>query len=415
MLCCNDREALRLPTPSAHERHSCFDELADRISDKCRKWDLNMIENRFGPVPANSIPMWIADMDFKSPPAVTRKFSEIISWGTFSYTHCIDDFYEAVINFQARHHKVAVEREWITLSYGTVSTLHYTVQAFCQPGDSIIMNTPVYDPFAKAAERQGVKVIANSLALSNGRYQIDLAKLEEQIIANKPKVYFLCSPHNPSGRIWSQTELEAVADICLRHNVLMMVDEVHAEHIIDGEFISFLALEEHYRNNMMLMSSPNKAFNLGGLKTSYSIIPNPRIRAIFRAQLERNSITSPNMFGLWGIITAYNECDDWLAELNSYLRKNYNLLDDYFKQHLPCFKVMPMNASYLAWVNTAGSGMNATDITKQWATEAGVIVEDGSHYVSDGESYVRINIGTSHQLLKEALNRLGIWAEQHSQ
>jgi len=243
MLSCKDREAMRLPTPSADLQSSRFDELADRISDKCRKWDIKVIESRFGPVPADSIPMWIADMDFKSPPAVARKFSEIISWGTFSYTHCIDDFYEAVINFQARHHKVAVEREWITLSYGTVSTLHYTVQAFCQPGDSIIMNTPVYDPFAKAAERQGVKVVANPLALSKGRYRIDLAKLEEQIIGNKPKIYFLCSPHNPSGRIWSQAELEAVADICLRHQVLMMVDEVHAEHIIHGEFVSFLALE----------------------------------------------------------------------------------------------------------------------------------------------------------------------------
>lgn len=414
MRSCKDREALRLPTPSADLQPSRFDELADRISDKCRKWDMKVIESRFGPVPADSIPMWIADMDFKSPPAVARKFSEIISWGTFSYTHCIDDFYEAVINFQARHHKVAVEREWITLSYGTVSTLHYTVQAFCQPGDSIIMNTPVYDPFAKAAERQGVKVVANPLALSKGRYRIDLAKLEEQIIGNKPKIYFLCSPHNPSGRIWSQAELEAVADICLRHQVLMMVDEVHAEHIIHGEFVSFLALEERYRNNMMLMSSPNKAFNLGGLKTSYSIIPNPQIRSRFRARLEQNSITSPNVFGLWGIITAYNECDEWLADLNLYLRENYALLARYFRENLPDFQVMPMDASYLVWVNTKGSGMSASEVTHRWAVEAGVIIEDGSHYVSDGEEYVRINIGTSRQLLGEALQRLGKWAQQQA-
>lgn len=412
MLSCKDREALRLPTPSTDLQPSRFDELADRISDKCRKWDMKVIESRFGPVPADSIPMWIADMDFKSPPAVARKFSEIISWGTFSYTHCIDDFYEAVINFQARHHKVAVEREWITLSYGTVSTLHYTVQAFCQPGDSIIMNTPVYDPFAKAAERQGVKVVANPLALSKGRYRIDLAKLEEQIIGNKPKIYFLCSPHNPSGRIWSQAELEAVAEICLRHQVLMMVDEVHAEHIIHGEFVSFLALEERYRNNMMLMSSPNKAFNLGGLKTSYSIIPNPQIRSRFKARLEQNSITSPNVFGLWGIITAYNECDEWLAELNLYLRENYALLARYFRENLPDFQVMPMDASYLVWVNTKGSGMSASEVTRRWAVEAGVIIEDGSHYVSDGEEYVRINIGTSRQLLGEALQRLGKLMQQ---
>jgi len=403
---------MRLPTPSADLQSSRFDELADRISDKCRKWDMKVIESRFGPVPADSIPMWIADMDFKSPPAVARKFSEIISWGTFSYTHCIDDFYEAVINFQARHHKVAVEREWITLSYGTVSTLHYTVQAFCQPGDSIIMNTPVYDPFAKAAERQGVKVVANPLTLSKGRYRIDLAKLEEQIIGNKPKIYFLCSPHNPSGRIWSQAELEAVAEICLRHQVLMMVDEVHAEHIIHGEFVSFLALEERYRNNMMLMSSPNKAFNLGGLKTSYSIIPHPQIRSRFRARLEQNSITSPNVFGLWGIITAYNECDEWLTELNLYLRENYTLLARYFRENLSDFQVMPMDASYLVWVNTKGSGMSASEVTHRWAVEAGVIIEDGSHYVSDGEEYVRINIGTSRQLLGEALQRLGKWAQQ---
>ena len=414
MLSCKDREALRLPTPSADLQPSRFDELADRISDKCRKWDMKVIESRFGPVPADSIPMWIADMDFKSPLAVARKFSEIISWGTFSYTHCIDDFYEAVINFQARHHKVAVEREWITLSYGTVSTLHYTVQAFCQPGDSIIMNTPVYDPFAKAAERQGVKVVANPLALNKGRYRIDLAKLEEQIISHKPKIYFLCSPHNPSGRIWSQAELEAVADICLRHQVLMMVDEVHAEHIIHGEFVSFLALEERYCNNMMLMSSPNKAFNLGGLKTSYSIIPNPQIRNRFRARLEQNSITSPNVFGLWGIITAYNECDEWLADLNLYLRENYALLARYFRENLPDFQVMPMDASYLVWVNTKGSGMSASEVTHRWAVEAGVIIEDGSHYVSDGEEYVRINIGTSRQLLGEALQRLGKWAQQQA-
>lgn len=414
MLSCKDQEALRLPTPSADLQPSRFDELADRISDKCRKWDMKVIESRFGPVPADSIPMWIADMDFKSPPAVARKFSEIISWGTFSYTHCIDDFYKAVINFQARHHRVAVEREWITLSYGTVSTLHYTVQAFCQPGDSIIMNTPVYDPFAKAAKRQGVRVVANPLALSKGRYRIDLAKLEEQIIGHKPKIYFLCSPHNPSGRIWSQGELEAVADICLRHQVLMMVDEVHAEHIIHGEFVSFLAMEERYCNNMMLMSSPNKAFNLGGLKTSYSIIPNPQIRNRFRARLEQNSITSPNVFGLWGIITAYNECDEWLADLNIYLRENYTLLARYFRENLPDFQVMPMDASYLVWVNTKGSGMSASEVTRRWAVEAGVIIEDGSHYVSDGEEYVRINIGTSRQQLGEALQRLGRWAQHQA-
>ncbi|WP_224142450.1 aminotransferase class I/II-fold pyridoxal phosphate-dependent enzyme, partial [Escherichia coli] len=173
----------------------------------------------FGAVSRDFIPMWIAYMEFKSPPEVIEGLRQIVEHGTFGYTHCFDEFYQAVIDFQAKQHNAHVEREWITLTYGTVSTLHYTIQAFCTEGDCILMNTPVYDPFAQAAERQKVRIIANPLAVKNNRYQLDFELLEDQIRQNQPKLYLFCSPHNPSGRIWSAEEIHRVSDLCQKYGV----------------------------------------------------------------------------------------------------------------------------------------------------------------------------------------------------
>jgi len=178
-----------------------FDKIIERKSDKCRKWDHQFVCSRFGAVAEDFIPLWIADMDFTSPPAVIDGFQRIVEHGTFGYTYAFNEFYDAVIGFQRDRHHVSIERDWITLNYGTVSTLHYMVQAFCQSGDSVMMSTPVYDPFAMATERQGVKVLANPLSVVDNRYQLDFSLVEDQLKLHKPKLWFFCSPHNPSGRI----------------------------------------------------------------------------------------------------------------------------------------------------------------------------------------------------------------------
>ena len=184
-----------------------FDKIIERKSDKCRKWDHAFVCSRFGDVSEGFIPLWIADMDFTSPPAVIEGFQRIVEHGTFGYTWCFDEFYDATIAFQRTRHQVEVDRSWITLTYGTVSTLHYTVQAFCTAGDSVMMNTPVYDPFAMAAQRQGVKVLANPLRVEENRYQLDFHLIEDQLKTHRPKLWFFCSPHNPSGRIWRPDEI----------------------------------------------------------------------------------------------------------------------------------------------------------------------------------------------------------------
>lgn len=383
-----------------------FDEIIERKSDRCRKWDHQYVCSRFGEVPQDFIPLWIADMDFKSPPAVIERFTQVAQHGTFGYTWCFDEFYDAVVRFQAERHQVTVQREWVTLSYGTVSTLHYLVQAFCQPGDCVMMNTPVYDPFAHGVTRQNVTVLTNPLVARDNRYHLDFDHIEAQMREHRPKVWLFCSPHNPSGRIWTAAEIKQVSDLCLQYGVLLVIDEVHAEHVLYGSFTGCLRPGCAAPENLILLTSPNKAFNLGGLKTSYSIIPDPALRAQFRRQLEKNSITSPNLFGVWGIIEAYNNSTDWLDELNNYLRGNADYLTQAVAEHFPDWQMMQPESSYLAWVNISATGRTATELTLDYARQTGVVVEDGSHYVADGEQYLRINFGTPRALLAEAVNRL---------
>ena len=383
-----------------------FDKIIERKSDKCRKWDHSFVCSRFGEIPQDFIPLWIADMDFASPPAVIDGFQRIVEHGTFGYTYCFDEFYGAVIEFQRSRHHVNVQRDWITLTYGTVSTLHYLVQAFCQAGDSVMMNTPVYDPFAMATQRQGVQVLANPLTIENNRYQLDFTLIEAQIKSEKPKLWLLCSPHNPSGRIWTRDEIRQASDLCQRYGVILVVDEVHAEHILEGAFTSCLADGCAAQDNLILLTSPNKAFNLGGLKTSYSIIPDKSLRQRFRQQLEKNSITSPNIFGVWGITLAYQHGLPWLDALNGYLRSNANYLADAIRTHFPEWKMMTPESSYLAWIDVSGSGRSATEVVNHFARNRGVIIEDGSHYVQDGERFIRINFGTQRYWLEQAIARM---------
>lgn len=378
----------------------------DRVSEKCRKWDLDIIRSKFGNVDDNFIPMWIADMDFKIPSQIEAKFMDAIKRGVFGYTYCYDEFYNAVINWQKDMHGVDVKKEEITLTYGTVSTIHYTIQAFCNEGDNIILNTPVYDPFESAAIKQGVNVIKNTLDIIDNRYYINFDRLESQIKEHKPKLMLFCTPHNPSGRIWSLEEIEKVAKLCLENDVILVADEVHAEHIHFGKFESVFKLSDDLLENIILLTSPNKGFNLGGLKTSYSIIRNEKIRNIFKSKLTQNSVTSPNVFGIIGLITAYDECRDWLAQINDYIKENFNTVENFINTKLPMLKVMKMESSYLAWVDISELNMSATELTNRLAQDVGVLVEDGSHFVQDGEKFIRLNLGTQKENICNALDRI---------
>lgn len=382
-----------------------FDEAAERIAEKARKWDRKIIEQEFGRVPDDFIPMWIADMDFKMSPEIARAFQSAIARGGLGYTYCYDEFYQAVMRWQKEMHCVDVEQEWITLSYGTVSTIHYLLQAFCTAGESVLMNTPVYAPFDDAAAKQGVRRIYNRLAVKNGRYFLDFDALEAQLKKERPRLFLFCSPHNPGGRIWSLAELSAVASLCRETDTILVADEVHCEHIHYGSFHSALKIGAEYEK-LIILASPNKGFNLGGLKTSYSIIPNVALRLKFKERLAQNSVTSPNVFGVIGLIAAYEESRAWLTEVSRYIRGNYEWFAGYVERNIPQLQIMKMEASYLLWLNIEATGLSSAEMTRLLATQAGVLVEDGRHFVQDGEGYIRLNLGTQRRRVCEAAKRM---------
>lgn len=383
-----------------------FDSMADRSLDHARKWDPTIIKQKFPKAKDGYIPMWIADMDFAAAPAIRKRLAEVAENGAYGYGYAHDGFYNAVISWQKRRHGAQVERDWITLAYGTVPTIHYLYQAFCQPNDCVLLNTPVYDPFGYAARNNGIRVIENPLIYRDRTYHIDFDLLEEQMERDRPRLYLLCSPHNPGGRIWTREELTRVAEICHTQGVLLAVDEVHCEHLMDGEFTSALTLDPRYLENLIVLTSPNKGFNLGGLKTSYSMIPSARVREVFRHRLEMNSITSPNTFGCTAIIAAYDESEEWLDQVTAYLRDSYREVSAFIENRMEGWELMRMDASYLPWVNISGTGATATELCDHMAAEAGVIVGDGTFYVNDGSDFVRLNLGMPRKLVMEAMERM---------
>lgn len=383
-----------------------FDDLADRKIDNARKWDKGIVNTKFPGIADDFIPLWIADMDFKAAPEIRRALNGMSENGAYGYTYSTDAWYQSVVNWQELRHNNFIKKEWVTLGYGTVPNMHCLVQVLTNPGDSIIMNTPVYGPFAYAAEHNDRKVITVPLILKKNNYYLDFDKLELEMKTKHPKILMFCSPHNPSGRIWSLDEIKKVAQLCLENKVVMVSDEVHSEHIMTGNFISALQLPDKYLQNLVMFTSPNKAFNLGGLKLSYSIIPNEELRNALRKQYVRNSVTSPNVPGQIAMITAYNDCADWLTQCETYIRENLKIFERYLKEDFPEWKLIKMESSYLPWVDVSNSGYDMHIIAKNMALNAGVVIGIGDDYVANAEDFLRFNLGTSRKLIEESMDRM---------
>lgn len=390
-----------------------FDQLANRKNDCSKKWTRSFCEERFGPLPENFISMWIADMDFELAPMIHERLQEILDAKTLAYIYPYDGFFEAIQYWMRSKTKNEVPKEHIRLDYGIVNSLYHMIMAFTKPGDRVLMNTPVYNPFREASERNYTEIIENELVLNEEhRYEIDFEALEQQMIEHQPKVYILCSPHNPGGTVWSKDTLEKIAELALEHDVMLVADEAHSDHIHEGEFFSTLDLEEKYRQNLIYINSPNKAFNIAGLKTSYAVIPSETLRERYCEMLSRCHISDPNVFGAAALTAAYTpEGKEWMDQSYAYIIKNYDWVSSYIEKHLPEIKIMPMDASYVMWLDVSGTGMDGDSFTKGLAQEAGVLVQEGSSFGEAGKQYVRLNIGTSFENVKNASMRMNDWLE----
>ena len=376
-----------------------FDEIIPRRGTNSYKWD--------SAGDADILPMWVADMDFRTAPPVVEALRKRAEHGIFGYVRVPDAYYAAVTNWFARRHDWQIEKEWIIYTTGVVPALSAVIKALTIPGDKVMVQTPVYNCFFSSIRNNGCGMIANPLIYRNGTYQIDFADLEQKAADPSVKVLLLCNPHNPAGRVWTKQELTRIGDICIRNNVWVIADEIHCELVFPGHtYIPFASISQEFLMHSVTCTSPSKAFNLAGLQIANIISADTDIRIKIDKAINVNEVCDVNPFGVEALMAAYNDSEEWLEELKQYLFANYNYLRAYFAECLPKFPVSMLEGTYLVWVDCSVLNQSSDKIVKTLLEKEKLWVNEGSLYGEAGEGFIRINIACPRQQLIEGLNRL---------
>ena len=391
-----------------------FDEVTKRRGTGCVKWDTEHPIANSQALIANDkemIPLWVADMDFKAAPAIQEAIRKRAEHGVFGYTHVDDSYYDAIISWFGRRYQWTIGREEILYTIGVVPAMSVAIKALTMPGERVLILSPDYNCFFSSIRNNGCEVVETVLQFSetNNRFEIDWQDFEAQCADEKTTVFLLCNPHNPTSRVWTKEELTRMNDICLRYHVKVVSDEIHCELIMPGhKFQPFAAVSEACRQNSVILNSPSKSFNIAGLQIANIICPRPEwCRRIDRA-ININEVCDVNPFGPVAVKAAYNESEDWLKELNLYLWGNYQALCTFASEHLPQWKVRPLEGTYLPWVDITATGMTSQEYADYLMQENHVWVNPGTMYgPQSGEGYIRLNIACPRSQLMEALERIG--------
>ncbi|MDX8338185.1 PatB family C-S lyase [Draconibacterium sp. IB214405] len=379
-----------------------FDEIVPRKGTNCLKHDA--LEQFFKS--ADALPLWVADMDFKTPDFIVDAIKKRAEHEIFGYTFRSDSYYEAVIYWMSRRHQWDIKKEWISFSPGVVAGLTYAIESFSKPGEGVIVQPPVYFPFFDSVKGTNRKMIENPLKKENGRYTFDLEDLRSKIDENT-KLLLLCNPQNPGGMVWTREELVALTDICLENNIMIISDEIHSDLIYNGhKHIPLASISEEVAQNCMVSMAPSKTFNVAGLTSSLVIIPNKRKLVAYERTIGVGHLHMGNIFGTVALEAAYTHGDEWLAQLLDYLWGNYQLLERFIQEKLPRVKVMKPEATYLIWMDFSDYGMKNEELSKFTTEKAGVALNDGGRFGTGGDGWLRLNIGCQRSVLQEALERL---------
>lgn len=381
-----------------------FDEVIDRRNTDSMKWSDAYLEKHFGS--SDCIPLWVADMDFRTAQPVVDAVIQRAAHGIFGYAMADDEFYEAVISWQRRRNGWQLQREWILFSPGVVPALWHIVKTFCSPGDKVIVQSPVYYPFYKVIEDNGCHVADNRLVNRGGRYEMNYGELEKLAADERVKMMLLCSPHNPVGRVWTEDELRRVSEICLAHGVLLVSDEIHSDLIYSPNVHTPVAgLSEELMMNTITCMAPSKTFNLAGVQVSEIIVPDTRRRRKLAASFKSAGVM-PNVFGLAAQTAAYNEGEEWLEQLLAYLSGNLDYLENFIASRLPEVRFRRPEGTYLAWLDFSSYGFDADSLQKLVMQNARLALDDGYIFGGDGASFQRINFACPRETLKAAMERL---------
>lgn len=382
---------------------SIFDEKLDRRGTACLKWDYADVS--FGA--EGVIPMWVADMDFPTPKAVTDAIIKRAGHGAFGYTGTPQSYYDAVIGWMRRRHGWDVQKDWIMFTPGVIPALYWAVEAFTGAEDKVLVQSPVYYMFYNAVKAKRRVCTCNLLRPEGGRYVIDFADLEEKLADPAVTLFILCSPHNPVGRVWSEEELGRIGELCLKHQVLLVSDEIHSDLVFPGHrHIPAASLSPEIAANTITLTAPSKTFNLAGLNHANAIISDPELRERFRAVAKGVACTSPSVFGLVTTEAAYNHGEPWLEELLAYLQGNFDYLKSFLEARIPKIKALEPEATYLIWLDCSALGMEDKALKAFLNQKARVALDDGSWFGGGGSGFARMNIACHRSTLEEALLRL---------
>jgi cystathionine beta-lyase len=379
-----------------------FNEVIPREGTDCIKYDLR--EETFGR--KDVIPMWVADMDFRTPDFIVSKLRQRLSHELYGYSFRPPEYYSSIINWLRMRHNWKVEREWICFSPGIVPALNLCTLAFTRPGDSIIVQPPVYFPFFSAVEAHGRNLVYNRLAEKNGRWLMDFNSLASAIDVST-KMIIISNPHNPVGRVWSREELEQLADICLKNNIIIISDEIHCDLILPGfHHIPMAGISEKIAEITVACIAPSKTFNLAGLSTSSLIISNPVLKKYFMRKIESLHIGSGNIFGTIASIAAYSEGSEWLDTLMDYLDQNADYVMRYCRELIPEIIPVQPEATYMIWLDCRKLGMTLKEMQDFFTLKAGVGMNEGSSFGPGGEGFMRMNLATTHQTVIRAMEQI---------
>lgn len=378
-----------------------FDKPVARRHSGCYKWDIDPREG--------IIPMWVADMDFRVATPIIDALHKRVEHGVFGYTKVEDSYYDAMTNWFRRRHGWTIDRQWVIYTTGVVPAISAALKAMTLPGEKVLVLTPVYNCFFSSIQNNGCVADECELVRSGDTYTIDFDAFEQHCADSKTTVFLLCNPHNPACRVWTKEELGRLNDICLRHDVKVIADEIHCELVMPGyKFTPFASVSDACQDNCVVMNSPSKSFNIAGLQTANIVCKDPVLRRKIDRAVNINEICDLNPFGPVALEAAYNECEDWLDQLNEYIQGNYTALKDFFQRELPDIKVTKLEGTYLAWIDIKATGLSSDEATGKLLRKGKVRVSSGTIYGrTAGEGFLRINMACPRSLMMQGLERIG--------
>ncbi|TDW49145.1 cystathionine beta-lyase [Flavobacterium sp. 270] len=376
-----------------------FDEIIDRKNTNAIKWDASSS--------TDILPMWIADMDFKTAPEIIEVLQNRVSHGVFGYTQTPEEFYISIQNWWKRRYELSLEKEWIIPVTGVIPALSTTIRSLTEKGDKIIIQPPVYNHFYNSIENCNREVSENNLIYDNGIYTIDFVDLERKATDPKAKLLLISNPHNPVGRVWTKEELQRIALICQKHNVIVISDEIHCDLVFSVyKHISFASLEDQYASNSITLASISKSFNLAGLQVGYIFTKNASLYNEIKYILQMQEMELLSPFAIEALIAAYNKGENWLEELKIYLYNNYTFLHQFIASEIPEIKVVPLQATYLVWLDCSALKPSSDEIAITILEKQNLWINSGTMYGNEGEGFLRINIACPQKILSEGLERL---------